>query len=472
MNNVYYLLTAGIKNTDKFISGGHGYFYNTSKESKKKLQKNTPTDYGYNVGGRYQTSSVDPESFLTGYSVNSKCQGSAFLYHLIKLFELDEIQDAKKVLIITNSHAIVKALMANKPPKDIDEVLFKDGLKLYEDNKDKIIFDLELYPKGGEGVKHAANGINTAKAISELTSVQEIDIEIKTAKEFKDPEIDFNKLVTASRWFFNTGDLSNYYDVDDRGWRRYLFGRIDPDKGYYGKATPDVFYSVLYTKEPITTLDKLYDYSKECKPNPLNLLFAGNLNHIKSKEVARFINKFPGLYKGNELLSPVKIANTDAPVLVELINPPGLSYRIDDFHTSLDRIYKQFRARDINNKCKSMEFLDITNLFFVEDGKGKLKINPDFTNNTLEMKIKIKAPEVPNPVTIILSIKYDTPDRNGFNYLLNSKCEDIKVWLALDFSNFAGVAYSTIVSTKEFDYIHCNSIANLHVYSLKELGKK
>jgi len=115
--------------------------------------------------------------------------------------------------------------------------------------------------------------------------------------------------------------------------------------------------------------------------------------------------------------------------------------------------------------------VDITDIFFVRDAKDKLKIHPDFTNNTLKVPVSIDAPGCVKKVKINLSIKYDTPERNSLNSLITGKVDDIKVYLALDFGDDAGVSYCTIVSTPEFDYIHSNSISNLRVYSLSELGK-
>ena len=70
-----------------------------------------------------------------------------------------------------------------------------------------------------------------------------------------------------------------------------------------------------------------------------------------------------------------------------------------------------------------------------------------------------------------LSVKYDMPERNSLNSLIVNKVDNMKVYLALDFNDDAGVSYYTIVSTPDYDYIHSNSNANLRVYSLKELGR-
>lgn len=475
MNIVYYIVSTSLKSQDKSvgISGGHGYSYDPANESKKKLIKDAPTVYGYYVNGNYQNIAVDQVDIYNGRILGQPNETEAFLLH----FELiinkwkEGKKDGEKLLVITNCVKGHKMLMNNRHPDSLDADLFKRVYSLWKDQGKDVLLDIEYYAKGGEGPKTAHKQLELATAMCELPAPDKINLDVMDIKEYKNPEIDFNKLVTASRWYFNTGDKSDFYDVDERGYSKYTFGRVDPDKKYYGKATPDVYYSTLYTKERIKVLDKLFNFSQKNYPNPYNIMAAGELNFIKSKEVARIIDTIPGTFSKKELIAPMTLGGTENAVLVESIDPPGLSYRIRDFHAKLDMIYRFFLKRDETGRFQNNQFIDITNLFFVKDPKGKWKIHPDFTNNTLKTPVTIEAPGCVKPVKINLSIKYDTPERNAFNSLVVNKVENIKVFLALDFNDESGVSYCTIVQTDDFDYIHSNSISNLRVYSLKELGK-
>lgn len=473
MNIVYYIVSSFLKDKNVGISGGHGYSYDPAKESKRKLQKDAPTVYGYFVSGNYQNIAVDMIDIYNGRVLKQANETEAFLVHLEAVIKewLKTKSDGNKLLVITNCVKGHKMISNNRYPESMNAELFKRVYDLYVEHKKDIIIDVEYYAKGGEGPKVAHKQMELAEALSSLPSSDEVTLDKMDLKSYKDPEIDFNKLVTATRWYFNTGDKSDFEDIDELGYRKYTFGRVDPDKQYYGKATPDVYYSTLYTKTPIMVLDKLYKFCQKNKPNPYNLMSAGNLNHIKSKEVARIIDTIPGTFTKKELVAPMTLGNTENAALVEFIDPPGLSYRIRDFHQVLDLIHKFFRKRDENGEFQKNKFVDITEQFFVTDAKGKIKMNPDFTNNTLKIPIPIAAPGCVKPVVINLSVKYDTPERNSLNSLIVNKVEDIKVYLALDFNDDAGVRYCTIVSTPDFDYIHSNSNANLRVYSLKELGQ-
>ncbi|UQT03330.1 putative ribonuclease H [Serratia phage vB_SmaM-Yubaba] len=473
MNIVYYIVSSFIKDKNVGLSGGHGYSYDPGNESKRKLQKDVPSVYGYYVNGNYQNIAVDQIDIYNGRILKQPNEVDAYLTHLELIINkwLEDKKEGNKLLVIGNCVKAHKMLEKNKCPEAYNAELFNRVYALMQEHKKDIIHDIEYYAKGGEGPKTAHKQLELAEALADLPNPDTITLDKMDVKEYKNPEIDFNKLVTATRWYFNTGDKSTFYDLDEEGYRHYTFGRVDPDKNYYGKATPDVFYSALYTKTPIKVLDKLFSFCQKNRPNPYNIMAAGNLNHIKSKEIARVIDTIPGTFGKKELVAPMTLGNNEGANLVEFIDPPGLSYRIRDFHAKLAAIFRFWRKRDANGCYQKHKFVDITELFFVKDPKGKWKIHPDFTNNTLKMPVTIEAPGCVKPVTINLSMKFDTPERNALNSLIVNKVEDIKVFLALDFSDDSGVSYCTIVNTPEFDYIHSNSIANLRVYSLKELGK-
>lgn len=472
MNLVYYIVSAIARAAKVHTSGGHGYSYDPNVVSKRMVRKDSPTAYGYFVNGNLQSMGVDPINFYNGRIINQPSEVAAFLTHFKAIVTkwLEE-ESGSRILIITNGIKGVKHLTAGKLPKDMDEEFFNSCCELYKKHKDSIIIDLDYYAKGGEGVKNADKQGDISNALAMFPNSKVIDIECLTPKEYKDPEIEFNKIVTGNRWFFNTGDASNYYETASNGYRRYEFGRIDPKKGYFGKATPDVFYSILFSKEPIQVLDKLFEFCKENVNNPCNLLSAGNVPAIKSKEIAKVINTIPGVFDKKNLVAPMALSGGSETTLVEHIDPPGLSYRIVAAMNSLDIYHEAFLKRGEDNKFGKCAFIDITDKFFVKVN-DKLKLSPEFTNEIIKYPIFIDSPHCPNKVKIQLSIKYDTPERNSLNSLIASKVNDAKVWLILDFSNEGGVSYGTITETPDFNYIHVNSNGNLHVYSLKELGRK
>lgn len=471
MNTVYYLVGSMLKDSLFAFTGGHGYTYSPEVIGKKKVQKNVPTPYGYFVNSDHQSTSVNIEDYFNGRAFGKLSVQTLFLHHLEMLLKKHIENAGKKLLIVTNMPKITKGFIEGKPFKDAEELLFKRVFELYSSISDNVIFDFTLYPKGGFGCRHAHNQLRISEMLSELDPEGGCHLDVMSEKEFSDPEVEFNNLVTASRWYFNTGSGSKFYSLTRNGRRAYHFGKVEPDKNYYGKATPDVYYSALYSKEPIPILDKLYEFCKKSKGNDLNLLLAGNVGNIKSKEVARTINDIPGVFKGNLLQSPMSISGNEEATLVEYINPPGLSYRITDALENLDEVYDFFIRRDEDLPYSKLKFKDITDLLFDFTGK-KPKLQDDFTQSTIKLFVTVDSPDCPKPVKITLGVRYDMPDRNAYGSLLKNKIEDIKVYLVLDFTDEGGIRYSTITTTPEFDYCHTQAIANLRVYSLRELGRK
>lgn len=469
MNIIYYLVGAINKDTSVGCTGGHGYSYDSNVKGKKRVNKNVATPYGYFVNSDYQSESVIIDSYINGRSVGTESIQVLFLKHMEVLIDYFLKNEGEKLLLVTNMPKVTKSFIAGNI-KCEDEDLTKRVLEKFATVKDNFIVDYTLYPKGGIGCQHAHNQCRIGEMIMKLKPEGEVKLNHLSEKEFSEPEVEFNNLVTASRWYFNTGNNSHFYQLTSNGRRAYHFGKVEPDKNYYGKATPDVYYSTLYTKDPVPLLDKLYEFCKLAKGNDLNLLLAGNLNNIKSKEVARTIDDIPGEFKDNTLISPMRIRVDDEPGLVDYINPPGLSYRISEFLEELDDIYDVFLRRDEDNPTCKIKFMDITDHLFEFDN-GKAKIHPEFVSTTLKFNVTIDSPDCVKPVKLGICPRYDLPDRNSFNSLIKSKITDIKVWLVLDFSDVGGVRYSTITSTPDFDYLHSNSIANLRVYSLRELGR-
>ena len=469
MNIIYYLVGTLNKETSVGCTGGHGYTYDSDVKGRKSVKKNVATPYGYFVNSDYQSESVVVEGYLNGRAVGKDSIQALFLKHMDALLDYYLANKGDKLLLVTNMPKVTKSFVAGTITCE-DGDLVKRVLEKYDSVKDNIIVDYPLYPKAGLGTQHAHNQCRISEMILKHKPEGEVKLNYLSEKEFSEPTVEFNNLVTASRWYFNTGSNSRFNELTSNGRRAYHFGKVEPDKNYYGKATPDVYYSALYAKEPVPLLDKLYEFCKLAKGNDLNLLLAGNLNNIKSKEVARTIDDIPGEFTGNTLISPMRIRVDDEPGLVDYINPPGLSYRISEFLEELDDLYKVFLKRDEVNPVSKIKFMDITDHLFTFDD-GKVKIHPEFVQTTLQFKIMIESPDCVKPVKLSISPRYDMPDRNSFNSLIKEKITDIKVYLILDFCDTAGFRYSTLTSTPDFDYLHSNSIANLRVYNLRELGR-
>lgn len=469
------------KETTSF-AGGHGYTYDATIEGKKKLVKDVPTTMGYYVNDK--SKSINVVNIIDIISITASCfenELTALLHALREILLKFNTPDYNNLAVVLKERKIPAIIKTN----DFDKLKEKMELtekevtlalecrevfnKLLVDNR-KVIFDLEGSVVGGFGNKKAAEQNSLAGVIS-LWSTNKAEVIISKLgfKEYQEPETDFNKIVCAGRWFFNTGEGYDFYHKN-AGYRRYDFGKLDPEKKYYGKATPDVTYSTLYSKEDITLLDKLYEYAKAKIPNPNELLLAGNMQFVKSKDVARLIDSIPGVKKGKELQVPYKVGNNEEPTLIELIDPPGLSYKINAAIKDLGIIFYAFMKRDENGNFGQQHFMDITDFIYKKEvnkkGVTKVSLATDFKSNVLKMIINAFHPKVECKVPITLSIGYDTPERTCFNSVNDPS---VKVYLALEFSNDKAIIYRTVTETDNWIYIHSAANSNLRVLNKSEL---
>ena len=493
-NLVVYLETGAFPINRKkvgYFAGAHGYTYLVGVEGKRKLRKDTPTTNGYYTGNNQKANTVvGVEDVMTLTLPRAKTELTGLLLGFKAILEelVKEENNFKNLCLITSKFVLGELLKI--PPKDFSKETLKIGRKtelgkdeinllkeIYELNqqiekskKHLIMLDFTGSVEGGLGNKEATKALEIAMAETVHTKHTKLILDFMTRKEYEDPETDFNKIITASRWYFETTDKEEFYKLNN-GYRVYGFGRVEPDKAYHGKVTPDVTYSKLYTKEPSELLDKLFDHTSSHIDNENGYLLAGDLEFVNSKETRRLIDRLPGYNEDGNLVSP-NTRRDKKMVLVELVNPVLLSYRVREFLDSVDIVFNSFIKKDENNKSGYLTFYDITDLIYNKkvNGKGVTKVNlvSEFKQATLNIETKVTHRNANKPVKIALGVGYDLPSRNALNSVEDP---DVKVWVGVDDRNEQGLRYMSVVETNEFIYVHTTAAANLRVLSVSELKK-
>lgn len=464
------------------FSGLHGYFYTTDKEGKKKLAKNVPTKNGYYTGNPNKDNGVvSIERYISGYTVGYKNPFDNAKDVLELLFSTIDPLPVNSLYLIVDSVFI--ALFLTRPLKDIEKNLklgkeeitaeqfaqltaFRDTLKQLEE-KYTINIDVDASVEGGLGNRTVSKQLKLAEAFTRASKVTVKQINLLEKKTFEKPEVDFNKIVCANRWYINTGgDTTHYQEVE--GYRYYSFGTVEPKKKYYGKLTPDVTFSRLYTKTPMVALDKLFDYVQKQIPNKEGYLSAGNVDLIKSRDLTFLIDTMPGIPHGNNLVMPHRVGAVDEPVLIELINPPMMSYVIKERLEVLDNALALYLHPD--KRPDNLSYIDITDRIYdkIPNKKGDIKVSlvKELTPTTDFIKVSVEHRNAKKPIPIIVSFRYDLPERNGLNSVEDP---EVKVWLVVDTRLHKGLTFYTIVETPEWVYINTNAVGNLRIISEKEL---
>lgn len=490
INMVVYLVAnvadEGKKKKHHFL-GGHGYTYDVSQDGKKKLAKDVPTSTGYYTGNPQKPNTVVVVNDILTLTVPTAHSFlESVLQGLLKVLELANEQQHKNLWIIT-PHKEIGFINSKLKLGDATDKIGKQELSgpeqtllvqvleqlsvIQGDSARKMFVDLAGSAEGGMGNRDAQKQLDLAEVIYNWGFNKQTNLIIQSRKDYENPEVEFNKVISASRWYFETHNPEAFFK-EQHGYRCYSFGKVEPDKNYYGKLTPDVTYSRLYTKKPVVLLDKLFAYTGKRIDNPDGYLSAGDLNQLVSKDVARLLDDVPAVPVKHQLVSPF-VKQNGRPVLIELIKPVMMSYRIRDFLTEMDVILHAFLGRDDNNTFHHSRFYDITDMIYVKEvnGKGvtKVKVHPDFNQLRTTIKVTVEHPKAVKPVPIMLSVGYDIPERNAFNSVEDP---DVKVWAVTDTRNEKGLRYCTLVQTEEFIYVHTSAIANLRVLTLAELGKK
>lgn len=473
---------------DFAYAAAHGYTYDVSEEGKKTLVKNVPTTTGYYTGGTGGTTTVvKPIDIISiTYShAETELLGTLGIINTA-IDDMLSIENPGKIAIISSKPVLERVLKMDcdavrknnyqfhrmELSETIVVTIEEIQRKLKDLGDDSVWYNFTFLAEGGLGSKKLGNELATAEIRTQFSGDREIFFDKVPIKEYENPESDLNKIISASRWYFNTGSGTDYYDMKS-DYRAYYFGKVEKDKKYYGKVTPDVTYSAFYTKTPIKYLDNLFEFARKYVKNPKELMLAGIMQYMTQKDIVRLNASQPAVPKGKDLIVPFKVGATDDATLIELIDPPALSYLIVETGMHFDMVLDSFLKRDESNCAgKYQRFIDITDKFYVKEtnkkGVVKLKLNPDFKQQTSVVKVDGSHRLVKGVVPIMLGVGYDTPDRNSFNSVTDP---EVKVWCNLDSSNDAAVIYRTLVETSEWIYLHSTAKgANIRVLNKKELA--
>jgi len=491
INLVMYFMLDSIKQKSiHHFFGAHGYTYDVTETGKKKLVKDVPTSSGYFTNNVQKANTVVVVKDIVSLEItNRRTKTESLLQGFLTTLDLFKTNPAMKNLCVITVQKELGTITRLKETdlkhkedlKFAGEVVSKKERELltdifhtlewFKDTGRSVVFDFTGMAEGGAGVRECQKRLDLAQVITVWDFESSNELVIVSRKEYEDPEVHFNKLVDATRWYCSSGEGSTFYDLHE-GYRVYDFGKVEPDKNYYGKLTPDVTFAKLFTLKPLELLDKLYDFCNKRIENKDGYLLAGDLNNIVSKDVARLIDQVPGVpNKKGKVFSPFT-KQKSKPLLMELISPVLMSYRVKDYLGALNIIFEAFMKKDAEGKSGYSTFYNITDLIYVKEvnGKGvtKLKLNPNFTQGSATFVVKVHHPSSKKPVPITLSIGYDLPDRNSFNSVEDP---DVEVWCVTDTRNDKGLRYATVVKTGEFIYVHTSAVANLRVLTLNELGK-
>ena len=215
----------------RYCGGIHAYTYLLSKEGKKQLTKGTPTTNGYYVGNNKKVNTVVAIFNYITLMVTNSVNKPDVLLTLLKEFltHTNQFEKYKNICFILKEAWIQKLLNT-----DVDKirendmslgklvldendlgniVIIQNLIKDRESKGNKVLFDFDSAVEGGEGNKLSSKVSGLGLIETRPGKDKRHLLNVYTKKEYEEPESDFNKIVTAGRWYFNTGDGSDFYDL-------------------------------------------------------------------------------------------------------------------------------------------------------------------------------------------------------------------------------------------------------------------
>ena len=250
MNLVLYMSakTLEVRRKQLHYLGGHGYTYTVANEGKKKLAKDVATTNGYYVSNTQKANTVvvvDDIISMTIPNADSLIQAVLLGFKTVLAKFVEEGSVYKNLCLITphkvlqEVYKLTTATLKEKvtfgklelSPADMEvlkeTVLVIDAFKAA--GVSKVIFDFPGSAEGGAGNRLAFKQVEMAEVISTFSDDKAIDFFVVPRKVYENPETDFNKLVTATRWYYDSLNVEVFYELI-HGYRKYSFGKVEPDK--------------------------------------------------------------------------------------------------------------------------------------------------------------------------------------------------------------------------------------------------
>ena len=380
--------------------GAHGYFYDDDKP--KKLIKENITGKGYIDGGIEE--SVNVLKFFNylgtnGINTNNVSEINALYYSLEELTKYD----ITHIHILVDSEYIRKGILEwshkwirnNWKREDGNPVSNQEEWKrllniLDEYRERKVTYDLE-WVKGHNG--------NIGNTIADRLCNIAINI-LKTSKEsvslykYYSPEdywndkVERNPYLSFKRVFFNSitepKDIG-YYFLEDSDKK--------DDKFYLGKKYNNCSFSVIKLNKPDHAIEVIKQKQSKIAED-YNVVVLLKLDRLYEPDLYRYLKDYGeyALYRANNY--SVNMNFLDNKPVTKEIDPPGLSLYAMETFGYMESILKSL----IDQKdFPLLHRVDITNLIFIEQPKGKkvtTVLNPTLKPNLKILDVNLNLPDL------------------------------------------------------------------------------
>lgn len=418
--------------------GVHGYIYDTSEPKQGSgCKKATPTAKGYMVGKEAKKKAVTVHHYIDGIgnilpkSTNNEAELVATTSALLYLLSCaaSEPEFITEVTIYTDSRYVcdgitqwitnwVKNGWLKSDGSDVVNVgLWKSLHEAYEKAKSQFEVNIK-WVKGHSGDlgNDLADAYATRAIYVGFKNQPLNNIELFDAKGYWNTKNDYNRMLSYSRWYFNSnagGALKS-----ECGRWVYHLGEHGKDDELLGKRMSDGRFSVVYLDEQVKPLEVIRGFQDKAIHRDLSSVVMGRLDNILSAKVQPDLERFGDLYLYADRLEDVYLA-PDVP-LTKNLRPARLAFNAIEALTMLQSILDEYiREGD----KKGLIITDITDILYEAETSSKGKTTQKLLKHIdsglkgLDVEVKYDVGSRRGEISIPLTMGIDIAKRNALSGL-------------------------------------------------------
>jgi len=437
--------------------GSHGYLYDMDNEDSTTKNRPTPylvTNIGYlepNLAKSKEHKIVNPLVYVDSYGAygtkgtNNVAEVLSIIEICYKLLELNvkdiiiHSDSTYAITTVVNSKKRTVEDIKNNVNVNVDLWLRAKSLHVELDAKEVTLFIDKI--KGHSD--HLGN--DTADDLALLGRLEstkflingnddEVHLLLSNPSGYWKPKIERHPFLAYKQIFFTI----NENKIDENGMEYRLLNYKEENE--IGKKTHIASYGFIYLKEqdPIVEMVK-YTFKKATAPH--SIVSTVRLDNLYKPYNIKYLLRY-----GDK---PLAFSNRNRKVLtvlekepiVNAVTPPALAYKAMADLEFLKAILVDYNKYiNIPNHVTAKEFIDITDMYFIENDKGKNIIRPELTNNVSSIEYEYSKDD--KIAKLILQFGKDIMSRNQIKRVEKLKP---KIYLVVLNSNNVKLDYYTVV---------------------------
>lgn len=417
---------------------------------------------------------VSVEKYLDGLgslipeSTNNEAELTATIQSLKHAIE----NGAKSVLVWTDSKYVQRGLNEWVEKWERHNWIKPDGVPVA--NKDKWIELLDLMKKlrdadvaldiskvkghSGDLGNDLADGYATMGIIAGRKGKEVFSMEENDPKGYWAPKVSVNRMISQSRWYFNTNVPAG---VCEDGRTVYHLGDNGGDDHMTGKRISDATCSVVFLKEPEPIMEAMREFQNEISVPGFSSLVIGRLDMIFRPKVYQEVSKHHTTFLQQANVKR-DIYTADETRLTEEMNPPLLHFNKVDAMSFMEQMLMWVSEGPEQHKLVKTDITDL--LYEVEEGKKKTtcKLKASLTSavKSLSVPVDFDTGKHEGNCNITLTVGIDTPTRNTLAALAD-RFPKVSVITWTESHN--AFRFATVVEVEEDIGMWAGFYSNLHL---------